>query len=56
MSSLAKFRIMICFQPLKKIKITEKMRFHRLKSLGQTLISGGNVALLFFCNVAHSQS
>ena len=53
---MAKFHIMICFQPLKKIKIAEKTSFHRLKPLGKTLISCENIALLFFCNVAHSQS
>ena len=51
---MVKFHIMICCQPLKKIKIAEITCFHRLKPLGQTALFCGNIALLFFCNVAHS--
>ena len=43
-SSAAKFHIMICFQPLKKMKIAEKTCFHRLKPVGKTAIYCGNIA------------
>ncbi|WP_152901898.1 hypothetical protein [Sanguibacter keddieii] len=55
-SSAAKFHNMICCQPLKKMKIAEKACFHRLKPVGKTALRCGNVALLFFCKLPHSQS